>query len=174
MASEWEHLADELVHAVDRDCLHPTGRWQRSPDDPAVDAALLLPGIRGAVPPQDPRNLKTVAAVRDDLSDDGYVYRFRQDAKAPLHDAEGAFVLSGFHMSLAQLRIGNTAEALRWFERNRSVLGPPGLFAEEFDVVQRQLRGNLPQAFVHAAALETAQRLGEAHLGSRGFTADDR
>ena len=27
----------------------PTGRWQRSPDDPAVDAALLLPAIRGAV-----------------------------------------------------------------------------------------------------------------------------
>ena len=45
---------------------------------------------------------------------------------------------------------------MRWFERNRGALGPPGLFTEEFDVVQRQLRGNLPQAFVHALLIETA------------------
>ncbi len=80
-------------------------------------------------------------------------------------------------MALAQLRIGRPTEALRWFERNRAVLGPPGLFAEEFDVVQRQLRGNLPQAFVHAAALETAQRLGAGTTsGSRHRlrAADDR
>jgi hypothetical protein len=31
--------------------------------------------------------------------------------------------------------------------------------AEEYDVRQRQLRGNLPQAFVHAMLLEAAQRL---------------
>lgn len=37
--------------------------------------------------------------------------------------------------------------------------GPPGLLAEEYDVRQRQLRGNLPQAFVHAMLLEAAQRL---------------
>ena len=29
-------------------------------------------------------------------------------------------------------------------------------YAEEFDVHQRQLRGNLPQAFVHALLLECA------------------
>ena len=83
-------------------------------------------------------------------------------------------MLSGFHMSLASLQRGDPTGALRWFERNRGVLGPPGLFAEEFDVVERQLRGNLPQAFVHAAALETAHRLGQAGLSSRGFTAQVR
>jgi GH15 family glucan-1,4-alpha-glucosidase len=31
--------------------------------------------------------------------------------------------------------------------------------AEEFDVEQRQLRGNLPQAFVHATLLEASIRL---------------
>ncbi|MGI8903363.1 MAG: glycoside hydrolase family 15 protein, partial [Solirubrobacteraceae bacterium] len=46
--------------------------------------------------------------------------------------------------------------AARWFERNRAACGPPGLCAEEFDVTQRQLRGNLPQAFVHALLLECA------------------
>ena len=34
-----------------------------------------------------------------------------------------------------------------------------GLYAEEYDVPQRQLRGNLPQAFVHALMLECSARL---------------
>lgn len=68
-------------------------------------------------------------------------------------------MVSGFHMALAEHQQGNQAEALRWFERNRSACGPAGLFTEEFDVVQRQLRGNLPQAFVHALMFEAARRL---------------
>ena len=91
-----------------------------------------------------------------------------------MHEAEGAFVLSGFHLALASLDRGDVLGATRWFERNRSSLGPPGLFTEEYDVVQRQLRGNLPQAFVHALLLETAQRLGETGVRSDGFTAQRR
>ena len=48
---------------------------------------------------------------------------------------------------------------MRYFERNRAACGPPGLFGEEYDVAQRQLRGNIPQAFVHALLVETALRL---------------
>ena len=169
----WEEFADRLVASVDRDCRHPDGRWQRSPHDGAVDAALLLPGIRGAVPADDPRHVATIRAVVEELTDDGYVYRFRQDAR-PLHEAEGAFVLCGFHLSLASLGQGDTTNAVRWFERNRGSLGPPGLFTEEYDVIQRQLRGNLPQAFVHALLLETAQRLGDAGVDPAGFAARSR
>jgi len=170
----WRRYADELVASANQDCRHPTGRWQRSPDDAAVDAALLLPGIRGATAPDDPRNLATLEAVVEDLTDDGYVYRFRQQPDQPLHESEGAFLLCGFLMSLAQLSLGRHTDALRWFERNRAALGPPGLFAEEYDVVQRQLRGNLPQAFVHALLLETAHRLGEAGINTPGFQTQAR
>jgi GH15 family glucan-1,4-alpha-glucosidase len=123
-----------------------------------VDAALLLPALRGAVDPRDPVSVATVDAVRRELGRDGYVYRFRQ-APGPLNDAEGAFILCGFQMALATYQQGDEVEAVRWFERNRSALGPPGLFTEEFDVVQRQLRGNLPQAFVHALLIESAVTL---------------
>ena len=163
--------ADALVRSVDRDCLHPSGRWQRAPDDPRVDASLLIPGVRGAVPPDDPRFGRTMHAVIEDLADDGYVYRFRHDDDTPLHRQEGAFLLSGFHLALACLRRGRTTEAVRWFERNRGAPGPPGLLTEEFDVVQRQLRGNLPQAFVHASLLETAHELGRAGISTDGFAA---
>ena len=63
--------------------------------------------------------------------------------------------------TLKQLQRTQPDVEMRWFERNRSTLGPPGLFAEEFDVVQRQLRGNLPQAFVHALLVESARRLAD-------------
>jgi GH15 family glucan-1,4-alpha-glucosidase len=59
-------------------------------------------------------------------------------------------------MALALDRHGDAIGAARWFERNRAACGPPGLLSEEFDVRQRQLRGNLPQAFVHALLLECA------------------
>ena len=88
-----------------------------------------------------------------ELTDDGYAYRFRPDER-PLGEAEGAFLLCGFVLSLALAQQGDAVAAARWFERNRSASGPPALLSEEFDVTQRQLRGNLPQAFVHALLLE--------------------
>ena len=59
-------------------------------------------------------------------------------------------------MTLAYAQQGDHLTAARWFERNRAACGPAGLLSEEFDVSQRQLRGNLPQAFVHALLLECA------------------
>jgi GH15 family glucan-1,4-alpha-glucosidase len=152
-------LADAILAETTSRCLSDQGFWQRSPELVTTDAALLLPPAHGALPADDPRTTATLDAVRRDLTQDGYVYRFAPDAR-PLGQAEGAFLLCGFIMSLANWHQGNETEAFRWFERNRAACGPPGLLAEEYDVRQRQLRGNLPQAFVHALLLECAQRLG--------------
>ena len=156
-AARWGALADSLLASLG-DAVHPTGRWQRAPDDPRVDAALLLPVIRGTLPAEDPRSRATVRAVQDELIEDGYMYRFRHDAR-PLHKSEGAFLLCGFWMAQAAQVCGDSGAAARWFERNRAACGPAGLYTEEYDVHQRQLRGNLPQAFVHAGMLECAARL---------------
>jgi len=156
-AATWNALADAIM-ADTTDCLHPSGRWQRAPDDPGLDAALLLPAIRGALPATDPRTLATLAAIDDELADDLFLYRFRPDAR-PLGEAEGAFVLCGFLMALARHQQGDHVAAARWFERNRTACGTPGLLSEEYDVAQRQLRGNIPQAFVHALLLESSVRL---------------
>ena len=162
-AARWSAQADSLLASLG-DAVHATGRWQRSPEDGRVDAALLLPVIRGTLPADDPRSPATVRAVRDELTEDGYVYRFRHDAR-PLHKSEGAFLLCGFWMAQAAQVCGDAATAARWFERNRAACGPAGLYTEEYDVHQRQLRGNLPQAFVHAGMLECAARLSAAPSG---------
>jgi GH15 family glucan-1,4-alpha-glucosidase len=97
--------------------------------------------------------------VERELADDGYCYRYRPDGRA-VGEAEGAFLLCGFWMALSYHQRGDPARATAWFERNRAACGPPGLLSEEYDVRQRQLRGNLPQAFVHALLLESAVTLG--------------
>jgi hypothetical protein len=152
-ASRWLAAADAIVAATSRGALHHSGRWQRTREDQRVDAALLLPGLRGAVPADDPRSVATCAAVERELSEDFYCYRFREDER-PLGEAEGAFVLCGFWMALTLEQQKRPLQAARWLERNRAACGPPGLLSEEFDVDQRQLRGNLPQAFAHALLLE--------------------
>lgn len=157
-------LADAMVADTTRDSLHPSGRWQRSPSDPRVDAALLLPAVRGGLPPEDPRSVATLQAVIAELTEDGYVYRFRHDQR-PLRDAEGAFLLCGYFVALACQQRGDEVAARAYFERGRAACGPAGLYSEEYDVQQRQLRGNLPQAFVHALLLETACRLGRPSDG---------
>jgi GH15 family glucan-1,4-alpha-glucosidase len=154
-AARWASLADRIVADTATHAVHRSGHWQRAADDPNLDAALLLPALRGAIPADDPRSVATLHAIDDQLTEDGYVYRYRPDER-PLGNAEGAFLVCGFWMALAWAQQGEHTAAARWFERNRAACGPPGLLAEEFDVTQRQLRGNLPQAFVHALLLECA------------------
>ena len=96
----------------------------------------------------------------DELTADHFAYRFRHDERS-LEEAEGSFVLCGFVTALAQLQQGRSFEAIRWFERNRTACSSTGLFSEEYDVRQRQLRGNLPQAFVHSTMIEAAARIAE-------------
>jgi alpha,alpha-trehalase len=156
----WLSLADRITADTDRLALHPSGRWQRSPEDEKVDGALLLPALRGAVPADDPRSLATLESYLRELTVDGYAYRFRHDER-PLAEAEGSFLLCGFLVALSLHQVGRHTEARGWFERTRAACGPPQLLSEEFDSQQHQLRGNLPQAFVHALLLEASVRLAE-------------
>jgi alpha,alpha-trehalase len=94
---------------------------------------LLLAAVRGAVPAGDPRTTATLEAFLRELVEAGYAYRFRHDDH-PLGEAEGAFLLCSFVLSLGLLQQGNEIEAVGFFERTRAACGPPGLFTEEFDV----------------------------------------
>ncbi|HKC27106.1 MAG TPA: glycoside hydrolase family 15 protein, partial [Jatrophihabitans sp.] len=159
-AADWVTLADRIVADTARTSIHHTGRWQRAPDDAALDAALLFAGLRKAVPADDPRTVATLDAYLRELTVDGYAYRYRHGDK-PLHEAEGSFLLCGFATALALHEQGRAVEAVAWYERTRAACGPPVLFSEEFDAIQHQMRGNLPQAFVHALMIESSATLTE-------------
>ncbi|MFC6886976.1 MULTISPECIES: glycoside hydrolase family 15 protein [Actinomadura] len=160
-ARRWLELADGVERETRRRCLRKDGAWARAEDDQGPDASMLAPLGRGGLPDGDPSVARTRRLIARELTRDGFVYRFHHEGN-PLGEAEGAFLLCGFTMAMATVREGDALGAYRWFERTRSAYGPAGLFAEEYDVGQRQLRGNLPQAFVHAALLESVARLASA------------
>jgi hypothetical protein len=164
LAASWSALADAILAGTAARATHRSGRWQRSETDPGLDGALLLPPVRGALAAADPRTVRTLRAFSAELTRDGYAYRFRH-GRQPLGEAEGAFLLCGFLLALASHQQGDEVAAVRWFERTRAACGPPGLFSEEYDVAQRQLRGNLPQAFVHALLLQAAATLARPASG---------
>ena len=94
------------------------------------------------------------------------MYRFRHDDR-PLHKAEGAFLLCGFWMALGRARLRQPGRRRALVRAEPVACGPAALYTEEYDVHQRQLRGNLPQAFVHAGMLECAVTLSrDVRLGS--------
>jgi hypothetical protein len=157
-AGEWLTLADRILATAAASSVHPAGYWQRSPEDPKLDGSLLLAGLRGAVPPGDPRTSTTLEAYLRNLTSDGYAYRFRHDDR-PLYEAEGSFLLCGYLVALSLQEHGEPIEARGWFERTAAACGPPQLFSEEYDSRQHQMRGNLAQAFVHALMIEAATRL---------------
>jgi hypothetical protein len=156
--ARWSALADAIVADAATWGLTASGAWKRSSDDDGCDAALLLPALRGALPMQDPRSIATLHEVLDTLAEQHFCYRFRH-GPGRLGQAEGAFVLCGFLAALSLERCGDHLEAVRWFERNRTSCGPAGLFTEEVDVREHQLRGNLPQAFAHALMFEASIQL---------------
>jgi len=166
--SGWLTLADRIVADTAAHATHATGRWQRSATDSQLDAALLLPPLRGAIPVDDPRTVATLDAYLSELTVDGYAYRFRHDAR-PLAMAEGSFTLCGFLTALSLHQQGREVEAARWYERTRAACGPPELYSEEFDAGEHQLRGNLPQAFVHALHLESSARLAQDNSVQRSI-----
>ncbi|WNM28199.1 glycoside hydrolase family 15 protein [Demequina capsici] len=158
-AREWRALARSIEARVDDECVTPDGRWGRAADDARLDVALLLPAIRGGVDARAEVNARTLDAVLADLVHDGHAYRFRH-GEIPLGEAEGAFLLCEATLALALVRLGRREEAVRWFERVRGCVTVAGLYSEEWDPEERQLRGNIPQAFVHALVAQAAVELG--------------
>ncbi len=157
-ARAWNDLADVMEARVQSTCVTESGAWQRAQDDERTDAALLIPVLRGGIDPHSTANMSTVDAVLNDLSADGHLYRYRHGDE-PLGETEGTFLLCEAAMTLALQRLGRREEAWRWFERVRGRVGPAGLFSEEWNVKERQMRGNLPQSFVHALVAQAAIEL---------------
>lgn len=165
-AREASGLADRILAHVLDTCRTPDGAFMRAEDDERADASTVIASVRGALPWDHPAARATLAKVQRELSVEGYVYRFAPDER-PLGQSEGSFLLCSFWLALAEAQAGQTTRSLRRLERSLASCGTAALFSEEFDVAQRQLRGNLPQAFVHALALEACVWIPQQVPGSR-------
>ncbi|MFD9541250.1 glycoside hydrolase family 15 protein [Streptomyces sp. NPDC060022] len=123
-----------------------------------LDAATLLIVRTGFLPPDDPRVIGTVDAVRDGLARDGLIRRYSTEGPSVdgLPGDEGAFIACSFWLVDALLRIGRTDDAEELFERLLELRNDVGLLAEEYDTVAGRQLGNYPQAFSHIGLVNSA------------------
>jgi GH15 family glucan-1,4-alpha-glucosidase len=133
-----------------------------------LDAAALMMPIVGFAPPDDPRVLSTIRAVRENLTDrQGLVYRYLE-AEDGLPGKEGAFILCTFWLSEALALSGDTKAAREVFARAARSVNDVGLLAEEVSPITGELLGNFPQAFSHIGLVNAAWAIHEAETARSG------
>ena len=160
LISTWRATADEikadiLEHGVDK-----RGVLRQHYDTDALDASTLLAAIFGFLPPDDQRLRASVLAIADELTEHGFVLRYRTgETDDGLSGKEGTFLICSFWLVSALAIIGEDQRARDLMEKLLRVASPLGLFAEEFDVDTGRHLGNFPQAFSHLALIEAAARI---------------
>src|SRR4029450_3793302 len=124
-------------------------------EPPPLPAATL-----GFLPGDDKRLRASVLAIADELTENGFVLRYRTDETDDgLSGKEGTFLICSFWLVSALAIIGEEQRARDLMERLLRIASPLGLFAEEFDVDTGRHLGNFPQAFSHLALIEAAERI---------------
>jgi GH15 family glucan-1,4-alpha-glucosidase len=174
---KWRAMRDEVHREVCERGFDPErNTFTQSYGSRELDAALLLIPRLGFLPPDDPRVVGTVDAVRSELARDGFVHRYDAsfDGSGPrgsepsgsdlkdvdgLPGGEGSFLVCSFWLADALHLTGRTKEALELFERLVALRNDVGLLAEEYDPVAGRQLGNFPQAFSHIGLVGTALTL---------------
>jgi GH15 family glucan-1,4-alpha-glucosidase len=122
-----------------------------------LDAALLLMPIVGFLPPTDHRVRGTIEAIERQLMPGGFVLRYDtalvEDGLPP---GEGVFLACSFWMVSCLKAIGRIDDARRLFNRLLALRNDLGLLSEEYDIDDKRLVGNFPQAFSHIALVNAA------------------
>jgi GH15 family glucan-1,4-alpha-glucosidase len=122
-----------------------------------LDASLLYVARVGMLPPDDPRMLGTIDAIRRELGRDELIYRYdTRSEKDGLPTGEGAFLPCSFWLVEALALAGRDDEAQGVFEKLLARANDVGLYSEEIDVESGEQLGNFPQALTHVSLINAA------------------
>ena len=160
LSATWGATADEIRADILEHGVDGRGVLRQHYDTDALDASTLLAALFGFLPADDDRLRASVLAIADELTENGFVLRYKTDETDDgLSGKEGTFLICSFWLVSALAIIGEEQRARDLMERLLRVASPLGLFAEEFDVDTGQHLGNFPQAFSHLALIEAAARI---------------
>ncbi len=160
LQTTWGELAEEIRADILEHGVDDRGVLRQHYDTDALDASTLLAALFGFLPGDDPRLRASVLAIADELTEDGFVLRYRTgETDDGLSGKEGTFLICSFWLVSALAIIGETARARDLMERLLREASPLGLYAEEFEVATSRHLGNFPQAFSHLALIEAAGRI---------------
>jgi GH15 family glucan-1,4-alpha-glucosidase len=119
-----------------------------------LDASILLMESYGFIPAKDPKFVSTVLAIEKELSNDGLLYRYKNEDDFGLPSS--SFTICTFWFINSLFKIGEEERAQQLFDKLLSYSNHLGLFSEDIDFKTKRLLGNFPQAYSHLALIECA------------------
>jgi GH15 family glucan-1,4-alpha-glucosidase len=161
----WTRVRDQVRRTIERRGFdRERGVFVQAFDRPDLDAALLLLPTVDFVAWDDPRMLRTIEAVRQELgAGDGLLYRYRR--RDGVGGREGAFLPCSFWLVIALANTGELQEASELYDKLLARGNDLGLFSEELDPKSGQLLGNFPQGLTHLSHIDAAVALDEVRSG---------
>jgi len=160
LAATWRATANEIQADVLAHGVSDRGVLRQHYETDALDASTLLAGSFKFLAHDDKRLRNTVLAVAEELTENGFVLRYRTDETDDgLSGKEGTFVICSFWLVSALAIVGEMQRARDLMERLLRIASPLGLYAEEYDPKTGRHLGNFPQAFSHLALIEAAARM---------------
>jgi alpha,alpha-trehalase len=159
LQAQWRTTADEIHDDIMEHGVRDNVLRQHYETD-SLDASTLLAALFGFLPHDDEVLRASVLAIAEDLTEHGFVLRYRTDETDDgLSGKEGTFLICSFWLVSALAIIDEEQRARDLMEKLLRVASPLGLFAEEFDTDTGHHLGNFPQAFSHLALIEAAARI---------------
>jgi GH15 family glucan-1,4-alpha-glucosidase len=159
-AMRWRAAAEQIHRDICEHAIDERGVFTQYYGTDALDASVLLMPLLRFLPPDDERIRATVAAIRDELTEDGLVLRYRvEDTDDGLRGEEGTFAICSFWLVSALCEIGELDAARDLCEKMLAYASPLGLFAEEIDTRTGRHLGNFPQAFTHLALINAVMHV---------------
>jgi GH15 family glucan-1,4-alpha-glucosidase len=160
LAQRWHATADEIRADIMANGVTEEGVLRQHYEADALDASTLLAILFGFVAPTDDIARNTVDAIANDLTEDGFVLRYRTDETDDgMSGKEGTFLICSFWLVSALAAVGEVGRARDLMEKLLRIASPLGLYAEEFETATARHLGNFPEAFSHLALIEAAGRI---------------
>jgi len=159
-AARWQAVADEIRQEILTRGVDARGVFRQHYDTDALDASTLLIVLTRFLPPDDDRVCATVRAIRDELTVNGLVLRYRTDETDDGQQGEeGTFLICSFWLVSALSEIGEPVAARALCERLLGYASPLGLYGEELEAASGRHLGNYPQAFTHLALINAVSHV---------------
>jgi GH15 family glucan-1,4-alpha-glucosidase len=160
LQAQWAATAQEIRDDILEHGVDERGVLRQHYATDSLDASTLLAALFGFLERGDERLRASVLAIQDELTEHGFVLRYKTDETDDgLSGKEGTFLICSFWLVSALAIVGELQRARNLMERLLRVASPLGLYAEEFDADTARHLGNFPQAFSHLALIEAAARI---------------
>lgn len=152
---KWTTLEQEIKEDIHKNAWNANiNAFVQSYGSRHLDASVLLMESYGFIHAKDPRFVNTVRAIEKNLSNDGLLYRYKNEDDFGLPSS--SFTICTFWFINSLFKIGEEEKALAHFERLLGYSNHLGLFSEDIDFKTKRLLGNFPQAYSHLALIECA------------------